>query len=194
MNCYTSKIDSPDKSLLALAFGNKMINLNIIGDSISQRSNAFSLSSRLGSPYIVNDYSVSGRTLEGWLSDISTLFQVQPDIIIIELGTNDAMSDAYTRYGMNLSTLISEIRKRSQARIIMTALPLTKNNDVRIKIKSLNQIVRSYSSQFSIAEMELPFEQNQNYLNLYSDIDPIHPNESGYNVLGEIYRKTILGL
>ena len=45
----------------------KIIQINIIGDSLSERSIGFGLQNKLGNGYKINDFSVSGRNVYDWL-------------------------------------------------------------------------------------------------------------------------------
>jgi acyl-CoA thioesterase I len=195
--CYTSKKDSLE-SLYALALqmnkGTKTIQLNVAGDSLSQWSDAFGLQTKLGSKYKVNDYSIAGRSLEDWLFDINTVFQVAPDIVIVELGTNDVMSYSKFRFRENLNRLISEIERRSTAKIILTALPLTEDKGIVADIKTNNDFIRSFSGKYAIADMEKVFEEKKNEVRLYPSFDPIHPNPVGYEIMGTEYMRLILNL
>lgn len=193
LNCYTSK-DSVDNSfLISLMKSNtQSIQVNIIGDSLSERSNAFGLQDKLGIHYKVNDFSISGRTVYDWLFDISRPFNPAPDLIIIELGTNDVMMGANYDFALYLTKLIEEIKLRSSARIILTAIPLTDNVGLHERIKINNAYVRSLSNQYAITDLEKIFEDNRSSLLLYPSYDPIHPNPIGYELIGESYRKVIL--
>lgn len=192
--CYTSK-ESVDKSYLASLMSSnhtETIQVNIIGDSLSERSLAFSLQNKLGSGYQVNDFSVSGRTVFDWLFDISRPFNPMPDIVIIELGTNDAMMATNYDFTGYYNRLLSEIQIRSKAKIIVTAIPLTDETGIQARIKVNNNFIRSLSNLYTISDLEKAFEDNRSNLRLYPSYDPIHPNPVGYELIGEIYKKDIL--
>jgi len=168
------------------------IQVSIIGDSLSERSNAFGLQNKLGVNYKVNDFSISGRTTFDWLYDISRSFNPVPDLIIIELGTNDVMMGANYDFAFYLNRLIEEIKLRSNAKIILTAIPLTDDLGLHERIKINNTYVRSLSNLYSVTELEKAFEDNRANLRLYPSYDPIHPNPVGYELIGELYKKEIL--
>lgn len=194
VSCYTSK-DSVDKSYLASLMNSNntnMIQVNIIGDSLSERSTAFGLQNKLGSSYQVNDYSVSGRTTFDWLFDISRPFSQAPNIIIIELGTNDAMMGSNYDFIEYYNRLLSEIQIRSKAKIIVTAIPLTDQTGIQARITVNNNFIRSLSSLYTVVDLEKAFEDNRSNLRLYPSYDPIHPNPVGYELIGEVYKKDIL--
>ncbi len=172
----------------------KVIQVNIIGDSLSERSVAFGLQNKLGSGYKVNDFSVSGRSIYDWLFDISRPFSPVPDLVIIELGTNDVLTNASYDFISYLNRLLDEIKARSSARIILTAIPLTDDKGLYNKIKANNSYVRSLSNFYTIVDLEKAFEDNRSNIRLYPSYDPIHPNPSGYELIGEVYKKEILYL
>ena len=198
LSCYTSK-DNVDKSYLiplmkSTSNDSKIIQVNIIGDSLSERSIGFGLQNKLGSGYKINDFSVSGRNVYDWLFDISRPFSPTPDLIIVELGTNDVFTGPTYDFKSNLTRLLEEIKIRSSARVILTAIPLTDDKGLQSRIKVNNDYVRSLSSSYTVTELEKAFEDNRANLRLYPSYDPIHPNPVGYELIGELYKKDILFL
>jgi len=196
INCYTSK-DQVDKSYLIplLKQTNEkqsILQVNIIGDSLSERSVGFGLQNKLGNNYKVNDFSVSGRSVYSWLFDISRPFNPQPNILIIELGTNDVMNDPSYDFIGYFNRLLTEIKLRSSARIILTAVPLTDDKGLQNKIKVNNNFIRSLSANYTVTDLEAVFEANRSTIKLYPSYDPIHPNPVGYELIGEAYKKDIL--
>lgn len=194
--CYNSK-DKVDQSYLiplmkSTSNDSKIIQVSIIGDSLSERSLAFGLQNKLGIDYHINDFSISGRNIFDWLFDISRPFNPVPDIIIIELGTNDAMAGSNYDFKLYLEHLLSEIKSRSNARIILTAIPLTDNNSLHARIKENNSYVRSLSNLYTISDLEKAFAENSSNIRMYPSYDPIHPNPVGYELIGEVYKKDIL--
>lgn len=169
-----------------------VLNLNIIGDSLSYRSNSFGLQNKLGGGYKINDYSVEGRNTHDWLLDTSTPFATSPNLVIIELGTNDAMTLSKEDYQKNILLLIQEVQKRSNAKIFLTAVPLTDMVGLHSTIRSNNDFIRSLSKQFTVVDLENVFQKDKDSVKLYPYSDPIHPNPIGYEMMGEAYRTVIL--
>ncbi len=190
--CYTSKDDVGKGYLLSLMNRTETVQVNVIGDSLSERSNAFGLQNKLGKDYKVNDYSIEGRTVFDWLLDISRPFNPSPNIIIIELGTNDSMMSPGYDFTGNYNRLLSEIQSRSRTKIILTAIPLTDDLGLQNKIKENNKFIRSLSNQYTVTDLERVFEDNRSNLRLYPSYDLIHPNPAGYELIGEIYRRDIM--
>ena len=166
--------------------------VNIIGDSLSYRSGAFGLASKLGGGYSVNNYSIEGRNTFDWLSDISTAFQTSPHILIIELGTNDAMTLSSANYQKYTYNLLAEIKKRANPIILLTAVPLTEMQSIQTIIHENNIFLKSLSTEYKIVDIESIFEKET--ISIYPLSDPIHPNPIGYEIMGEAYRSAILTL
>jgi acyl-CoA thioesterase I len=193
-NCYTSKQNNYARllPLLNLTSKDKKINVTIIGDSLSERSTGFGLQTKLGNGFQVNDYSISGRNTLDWLNDISRPFQNSAEIIIIELGTNDAYVDSLYNFSEKYSLLIKEIELRSKAKLFLTAVSLTNEVAIQNKIKKNNDYIKSLSKQYFIVDLETLFEEKKKSIQLYPVTDPIHPNSVGYELIGEKYKLDIL--
>lgn len=198
LSCYTSKKSDNRTALYSLiqpgSTRTMTVNVNIIGDSLSDYSNAFNLQNRLGNNFAINDFSVPGRDTADWLYDISVPFNPQPDIVIIELGTNDAFRFSTPVFAGNLKTLLNEIESRTKAKIIITAVPLSDDNGLGTIIKKQNDFIRSLAGTYAIADLEKVFEANKTNFRLYPYSDPVHPNPVGYDLAGEEYKKVILSI
>jgi acyl-CoA thioesterase I len=168
-----------------------LIQLNIIGDSLSERSNSFALKEKLGSGFHINDYSISGRNTLDWISDISRAFQIAPNLIILELGTNDAYFNEAYNFFEKYNILIQSIEQRSNAKIYLTLVPETNQASIQSIIKKNNSSIKTLSNKYTVIDLETPF-RNFGLNNLYPIQDPIHPNSIGYNLIGEEYKKSIL--
>ncbi|MCB1190796.1 MAG: SGNH/GDSL hydrolase family protein [Leptospiraceae bacterium] len=171
------------------------VHINIIGDSLSQRSEGFYLQEKLGYGFQVNDYSVSGRTTREWIADISRPFQITPNIVILEIGTNDAMSMDSLEFQNNYFKLLQEIAMRTSGKIFLTKIPLTDNISLRTIIKENNQYVGSIvGNSYYLVDLEALFEENPYKERLYPVNDFVHPSDWGYDIIGEAYKKEIIGL
>ncbi|MCE9499677.1 MAG: SGNH/GDSL hydrolase family protein, partial [Leptospira sp.] len=94
----------------------------------------------------------------------------------------------------NLNKLIAEIQKRSSAKIILTAIPLTNDPILQQRIVKSNSYVRSLSSKYTVADIEPEFEKVKSTVRLYPINDNIHPEPAGYDIMGDVYFKKIAGL
>lgn len=192
ISCYHSSKKLYYTNLLISKTENTMKNvttISIIGDSLSEYSNGFSLQEKLGSGYKVNDFAISGRTTIDWLNDLYFPLQTPSDIILIELGTNDAFYDTKDIFAQNLNKLLSSIHNKSNAKILLTLIPLTEDTGIRNTIREYNNHIRSLP--YPHADIEKAFS-NYPVSILYPSFDPIHPTKTGYNIMGDTYKEVIL--
>ena len=191
LNCYTSS--KPNNSLILALLNmrtqNNQIQISLIGDSLAERSNSFDLQNRLGASFKLNSYTISGRSSLDWLIDINRIFQTPADIIIIELGINDA----YREYNFDevYSRLISELEIKFQARLILATMPLTNEISIQARIKKNNETIRAKSNRYKISDLEKVFEEAKSQI-LFPPTDPIHPTSIGYELIGEKFKLDIL--
>ncbi len=193
LNCYHEKKNQYTNLFLLskIKSVNNIIQLNIIGDSLSERSSSFGLKQKLGASFQINDYSISGRNVPDWLGDISRPFKIAPNLIIIELGTNDAYFEGNYNFFEKYNFLIKEIELRSNAKIFLSLVPETNQNGIQSIIKKNNFQIKTLEAKYSIVDLETIFRKN-GLVNLYPLQDPIHPNSVGYELIGEEYKRIIL--
>ncbi|WP_244241969.1 SGNH/GDSL hydrolase family protein [Leptospira kanakyensis] len=196
MDCYHS--DKPTNQYLSLLGGFSLQRrITIVGDSLGQWSDGFGLKSKLGSEFTVTDISVAGYTTEDWLQNKERMNEIPTDLWIIELGTNDAMVYGTSGFESRTNKLISHLESTQNSKAILTALPLTNMASIQETIRTNNQTLRQLKTSkptIEIVEIESIFESYSGNLPLYPISDPIHPNQIGYELMGEAYRKKILGI
>ncbi|PJZ47413.1 SGNH/GDSL hydrolase family protein [Leptospira brenneri] len=171
--------------------------ITIVGDSLGQWSDGFGLKSKLPSEFKVTDISVAGYTTEDWLQNKNRMNEIPTDLWIIELGTNDAMVYGTNGFESRTKELISFLESAQTSRILVTAIPLTNMVSIQETIRTNNQILRNLKDtkpNVDYVEIESIFETYSGSLPLYPVSDPIHPNQIGYELMGEAYRKKILGI
>ncbi|UOG57023.1 SGNH/GDSL hydrolase family protein [Leptospira noguchii] len=166
--------------------------VGIIGDSLSQRSDGFGLRQKLGFRFTVTDYSVSGMDVPGCTRMIGSVLTERQDLLILELGTNDAIPGSVNQFPENYETLLSSIQARSNAIILVTILPPTINPGYRENIFQINSYLKSLNSRYPTTDMESVFLEKEKSVSLYSQTDPVHPNPVGYDLMGTAYADTIL--
>jgi len=191
-NCYTSKESSDIPSLLPLLL-NQKIEILMIGDSLSERSNAFGLQAKLGSSYHIKDISVSGRDVRIWLTYREKIQENKANLVVVNLGTNDASyysNDEFPRY---YSELIEYLRSASNWQIILTLVPPTNDAILKERIRINNSWINKQYPNETKVNLEDLFNKNSN-LPLYPTADPIHPNPIGYDIIGSEYLRVISGL
>ncbi|RHX85263.1 SGNH/GDSL hydrolase family protein [Leptospira stimsonii] len=188
--CVGKESDRQGLSALLPLIG-PLLKVGIIGDSLSQRSDGFGLREKLGSRFTVTDYSVSGRSVPGWNDVIGTALTEQQDLLILELGTNDVSSYPIDQFPGNYEILLQSIQKVSNAAILVTILPPTIQPGYRANILQINPYLRSLGSSYLTADMETVFLETEKTIPLYPQIDPIHPNPVGYDLMGTVYSDAI---
>lgn len=196
IGCYHS--DKPTNQYLSLLGG---ISLNrkitIVGDSLGQWSDGFGLKTKLPAEFKVTDISVAGYTTEDWLQNKNRLNTIPTDLWILELGTNDAMVYGTSGFESRTRELISFLESSQVSKVILTTIPLTNMASIRETIRTNNHTIRELKENkpsIDYVEIEAIFESNPDGLPLYPVSDPIHPNQTGYEIMGEAYRKKILGI
>lgn len=182
--CYHGSSKKIDQGILGLLVQKKSIRIFILGDSISQRSGAFGLQTKLGDSFEIKDFSVSGWNTNDWILNLNTAFLSNPDLVILELGTNDANRESGRLFQLESDILLQEIRKRTFAVIILSAVPRTKTLLSSI-IQKNNEWIRSKGLPY--ADLESVFQNYSGGLSLYPEDDPIHPNILGNDLIGWEY-------
>jgi len=196
LNCYHTKQDN--LSILTLLSQNTSpVRVTIVGDSISQWSDSFGLKQKLGSAYSVSDVSVAGYDTKLWLEDLAKAEVITTDIWIIELGTNDAIYNGTTGFKERYTQIIRRLEQRAFSYLILSAVPKTNQTGIHEPISLNNETIRDLvksNAKYRLADLELAFNQASSNLTLYSVADPIHPNQIGYELIGEEYRRILFGL
>ena len=129
--------------------------------------------------------------VDGWLT------LNLPDLVILNIGTNDI---AQGRNGENIITDIGAIvdkivAKNSAAKIIMsTVTPRADDDDLDSEVDALNIAIvdlisqkASMGVQIILADPNSVFKANPNWKTEHMDPDGVHPNNSGYAVMAQIY-------
>jgi lysophospholipase L1-like esterase len=190
-SCYTSKKE--DFSSILYLLTNSTQSVLILGDSLSERSNSFGLKEKLGSSYTITDISVSGRDIPIWLNDTGTILANKSNIIIVNLGTNDASYSGVSTYPENYRNLIQFLESSHNWLIILSQVPPTNDGILQSRIAINNQWIKNTYPDKVLVDLETIFYQNWS-LPLYPTTDPIHPNPIGYELIGEAYRTALLRL
>lgn len=196
MGCYHS--DKPTNQYLSLFGGISLERrITIVGDSLGQWSDGFGLRTKLPSEFKITDISVAGYTTEDWLQNKNRMNEIPTDLWIIELGTNDAMVYGASGFESKTRELVSFLESSQVSRILLTAIPLTNMTSIQETIRTNNQTIRilkENKTNIDFVDIESIFESYSGSLPLYPISDPIHPNQIGYELMGEAYRKKILGI
>lgn len=162
------------------------------------------LESSLGSNYIVESFGVIGATLlkntnyPYWKSRrIKKIFNYQPDIVIIQLGTNDSKEKNWkdkNKFIHDYISIINEIKSEANDPKIIICSPLPtykniwgiRNEVIRDEIVSLIKII-SNLTKVKIVDLYPLFVGKKELLP-----DNIHPNREGAQIISNaIYNEII---
>jgi len=150
---------------------------------------------------------ISGNR-SGQLFDRSStdLIELQPDIVSILIGINDVwhrfekhpVPTTDEQFELNYRTLLKEIKKRTDAKIMMISpflLDAEKNQHLREGYLRILPIVRRLADEF--ADVFLPINEyfdealKTQLEPLYYSGDAVHPNSNGAAFIGEKYAEAI---
>ena len=201
--------------LLSAALGQAQIKVACLGNSITegfglpQGALAFParLGQLLGSGYSVQNDGIGGRTLlyKGDLPYISNnggklndLFNFKPDIITIELGTNDTKPQNWDAHkaefkGDFLSLLDTLNTLSSKPRIYLMLPPPIWDNAFSIRDSALVKIM--------VIIKQVAMERGLPIIDTYAPLkthqalfpDGVHPNEGGADSMAHIVQRVIAG-
>ncbi|GBF51508.1 GDSL-like protein [Leptospira ryugenii] len=196
ISCYKQNQNDIGVSL-ALLNQNSTIKISILGDSLSQWSDAFGLKGKLSSRYQITDLSVAGYDTRNWLNDLPRAEQLPTDVWIIELGTNDASYTGTSGFLERYKEILTQLTINKSPYFILSAVPRTKQTGLFESILTNNQRIRELVAEnprYRLADLDLVFQKSGNSENLYPLADPIHPNQLGYDLIGNEYARILLGL
>lgn len=166
----------------------------ILGDSLSA---AYGMPSNLGwvqllqdrlraqtYPYRVVNASISGETSSGGASRIKTLLsQVQPEIVVVELGANDGLRGlSMAQMQQNLS-LIIKLSQQSQARVLLAGMRIPPNYGEPYT-RQFAQVFPDLAREYKLALVPF-FLQNVAGNPLLIQDDGLHPNAAAQALLLE---------
>src|SRR5690625_499153 len=166
----------------------------VIGDSLSaeygiQRGSGWTklLQERLNKNnwhYVIRNASISGDTSSGGLSRLkSTLDDHEPSVVVLELGSNDALrglSLEMTRN--NLAQMIEQIQERG-ASVVLIGMQIPPNYGRRYA-DQFKQMYADLADQYQLACVPF-FLEGIALSDEYFQDDRLHPNESAQAILAE---------
>jgi acyl-CoA thioesterase-1 len=161
------------------------------------------LRNMLGTGFYVENLGVSGRTMMKtgdfpWWNEpqLKYLFHLQPDIVVIKLGTNDSKTYQWnsTRYKNDYLAMIDTIRTMASKPKIYISTP-----------------AKAYSAAYNISDnnihnaiipilKQIAYEKNVSLIDMYSATlnmsanfsDGIHPNNKGAEVIAKKVKEILL--
>ena len=177
--------------LLAVAVGAEERVIVAFGDSLTaglgvpaEQAYPALLAAKLkaeGYPYRVVNVGVSGETTAGGLRRVDWALRLQPEIAIVELGTNDALrgQDLATMRA-NLAQIVSRFQA-ANARVLIAGMRLPPNYGLR------------YTTEFQRVYADVAKQRRADLMPFFLDgvggnprlnqMDGIHPTAEGYRLI-----------
>lgn len=174
-----------------------------IGDSITElTSYVIELQTLLGNSSVIGNFGVAGATVT--LSSVSPyLFdnrsdaakEFQPTTVIIQLGTNDARSDAFPyvyTFMKDYEYIITRFQSLdSKPQIYLVLPPPVYENNLNISRNDFSEVIIPLIKQVAndtslpLIDLYTPMLKHPEYF-----VDGVHPNEQGATVIAQtIYQK-----
>lgn len=196
---YLNKYQKENSKLLVLEPGHKRI--VFMGDSITEFW--FKLCPDFFKEYTYINRGISGQTTPQMLIRFrADVIHLKPTIVIILAGGNDiAENTGPSTLEMILNNIISmtELANVNQIKVILCSVlpannfPWKPNQNPAKKIVSLNTMIKKYAvtNGFYYLDYYSAMVDEEKGINLtYSD-DGVHPNKTGYEVMGPLIEKAI---
>ena len=180
------------------------IRVACVGDSITELTNYPTILSRLlGKNYVIDNFGVSGAkvTLD---SDSPYLYseacrdatKFQPNIVVIMLGTNDAVPDFEQCRGNFVEdylTLVESFQSLASKPQVWVVKPPP------IFADGMGLSIEAYSAEIVPAIVQVANKKNLPIIDVYSALqsprfftDGVHPNEEGAKLIAEVVYRVIV--
>jgi len=137
---------------------------------------------------IINE-GVPGNTAENLLSRIDSVIELKPNLVIIMIGTNDAIDgiSTYNSYTTTLSIIIDSLKNSGASVMLLTPPPVQAWNTITKNINELNGIC-SMIYNLSVSKGCYYVDINSDFNNIITlsnshqlyYTDGLHPSSAGY--------------
>ncbi|MBU45342.1 MAG: hypothetical protein CMN76_19175 [Spirochaetaceae bacterium] len=168
----------------------------LIGDSLSERSDGFYMETLSPDQFALFVRGIDGYDYRDWYLRMDQAFAgvEAPDRIISVLGSNDAARFSGQEFLDNVNLFHEALRQRSGAPISYSLPPRTRFSPVQNGILANNQLLMdNLPTGATLIDLDSAVEAHLNSggVPLYPDDDPIHPNRTGYELMGTVILKSI---
>jgi len=133
--------------------------------------------------YDVTNLGVSGRTTDDIVADLDSVIELEPDAIVLLIGTNDLgwrKSDEYVV--RNMETILYRLRKAlPNARLLVQSV-LPRDRDLARSIGNINRHIWQYAPTQHAMYLDLwpAFSQADGVIDPRFSEDHLHLTEAGY--------------
>jgi lysophospholipase L1-like esterase len=196
---YLKKYQKENTNLPILESGQKRI--VFMGDSITEFWSVLCPEFFIGKPYI--NRGISGQTTPQMLIRFrADVIALKPSIVVFLAGTNDiAGNTGSSTLEMILNNIISmaELAKANHIEMILCSLlpaydfPWKTGSFPAEKIVTFNAMLKKYADENGILYLDYysaMVDERKGLKTAYAD-DGVHPNKTGYEVMGLIVEKAI---
>ena len=139
-----------------------------------------------GYRYKVNNQGTSGATTKDAVSDLRSILQLHPDVVLVEFGGNDGLRGLpleQTRH--NLDTVLTSL-EAAHVKIVLAGITLPPNYG-REYIQQFEQVFRDLAAKHHVAFVPMIYKDLVNVPDTIQ-ADGIHPTAKG----SEIIARTLL--
>jgi acyl-CoA thioesterase-1 len=134
--------------------------------------------------YRVRNASISGDTTSGGLTRLpAALEKHQPAVVVIELGSNDALRGLSLDMTQDNLTKMIELAKQANAQVLLIGMQIPPNYGPTYT-KAFHQMFQELANKHNTALVPFLLEDIATDRNYFQD-DGIHPNESAQPILAE---------
>lgn len=195
-------------TLLSVINVSGTIKVSCVGNSITEGNMGGKypvyLSALLGDQYQVENHGVSGTTLlkngdkSYWKKGkLDKVFEFQPDIITIKLGTNDTKSQNWNTYKdefkPDLQKLIDTLSSMTSKPDIFLVLPVPIFSDAYgIQAGNLSPIIMiikevAETNKLPVIDVNTPMQNSGDYFP-----DGVHPNKAGADTIAHVIYRALI--
>lgn len=134
--------------------------------------------------YQIHNSSISGDTTSGGVNRISDVLKhYEPDIVVLELGSNDALRGLSLEMTQkNLATMITQSQK-SGAHVLLAGMQIPPNYGRRYT-QQFEQLFTTLAAEYQTALVPFLFDGFATQTEMFQD-DGIHPNKDGQTMIAD---------
>lgn len=188
----TVGVGSTHKAGYRLTFWNRMqeagVPVNMVGGKAAGPEN---FDSRHQGYSGLTVYELSGAVPE-------KMSRYQPDVVLLEIGSNDAMGSTFSplAFEVNFSILVDRIlASKPDAKLLVSTLPPNKYGHDEGPKRRLNAFLKDYVEKRRAKGDEVALVDAYAILDSRRDmVDKLHPNDAGYEKLGDAFADALLSM
>lgn len=136
---------------------------------------------RAGYRYKVVNAGVSGETTAGGVERLSVILEMSPEIIILALGTNDALRGLPLTHTKENLTKIIEAFQDKKIKVVLAGMKIPSNYGPRYS-QTFQDIYPALQNRYGLTLIPFLLEGVAMHPDLNLD-DGMHPNGAGYSVV-----------